>query len=192
MALRQPPQPTPRALRGCHQPGSRVAAAGRPQAVPDDHRSPIWNIARQRMARPRRPQRMWAGGSQLHEAPDRGTYGDDDFRRHARRLTPKPWRVGVSNPKHSFPFCTPEDEVEFAEWLKKYDEASSHFAVCGLATHVGSGVIAPELAPLIKLHDDYTRATLLSNVTEAVNAGNRWWAKYELEDWDFEPPWPLA
>jgi hypothetical protein len=108
------------------------------------------------------------------------------------RLTPKPWRVGVSNPEHSFPFCAPEDEVEFAEWLKKYDEASSHFAVCGLVTDVGSGVIAPELAPLIKLHDDYTRATLLSNVTEAVNAGNRWWAKYELEDWDFEPSWPLA
>ena len=88
--------------------------------------------------------------------------------------------------------AAPEDEVAFAEWLQKYDEAASPFAVCGLTTDVGSGVIAPELVPLLKLHDDYTKATLLSNVTEAVNAGDRWYAKYELEDWDFEPPWPLA
>src|ERR1022692_2967734 len=86
MALRQPPQPTPRALRGCHQPGSRVAAAGRPQAVPDDHRSPIWNIARQRMARPRRTERLRAGGSQLDEASHRGTHRDDHLGRYARRL----------------------------------------------------------------------------------------------------------
>ena len=34
VALRQPAQPAPRSLRRCDQPGSRGAAAGRPQAVP--------------------------------------------------------------------------------------------------------------------------------------------------------------
>src|ERR1039458_9922429 len=38
------------------------------------------------MARPRRPKRLWARRSQLHEAPDRRPYGNHDLRRHARRL----------------------------------------------------------------------------------------------------------
>jgi hypothetical protein len=96
------------------------------------------------------------------------------------RLTPKAERCGVGYPSGAFPFCSPEDEVSFADWLKRYDTAASHFATCGLATDIGTGVIAPELVPLIKLHDDYTKATLLSNVTQVV------------EDYEFESAWRLA
>src|ERR1019366_5562840 len=38
------------------------------------------------MARPCGPERLRAGRSLLHEAPDRGSYRDDDFRRYSRRL----------------------------------------------------------------------------------------------------------
>src|ERR1035438_4152094 len=38
------------------------------------------------MARPRGPQQLWPSRGQLYEAPDGGSYRDDDLRRYAGRL----------------------------------------------------------------------------------------------------------
>jgi ParB-like chromosome segregation protein Spo0J len=49
-------------------------------------RPTLWNSIGQRVARPCRTEWMRAGGALVHEAPDKGSYRDDDLWRHACRL----------------------------------------------------------------------------------------------------------
>ena len=79
-------RPAPRAVRRRDQRGSCRAAARRPQAAADGHRSALRNRAGFGVARSRRPERLRAGRAELHEAPHRGPHRDHDLRRHARRL----------------------------------------------------------------------------------------------------------
>lgn len=75
------------------------------------------------------------------------------------RLTPKPWRIGVENPPSTFPYDDPGSERAMREWTARYDRASNGFATCAFQEEVGSGATHMELAPLVTLHDEQTRAT---------------------------------
>jgi hypothetical protein len=74
------------------------------------------------------------------------------------RLTPKPWRIGLPKPPHRFPFQGGE-EAEVREWVRRYDAASQGRATCRFVESIGSGVVHPEVEPLLRLHDEHTRAT---------------------------------
>jgi hypothetical protein len=78
------------------------------------------------------------------------------------RVSPKPWRVGIG--KHMKPRpgvwpVRPERLPDRQEWIAAYEAASAGFAACEFIDTVGSGVIHPGLAAVIKLHDDLSRAT---------------------------------
>lgn len=73
------------------------------------------------------------------------------------RLTPKPWRIGVPAPPGRFP-RTPDAERRFEEWLARYRQRALGHATCAFVATLGSGRIADELAPLVRLHDDRTGA----------------------------------
>lgn len=75
------------------------------------------------------------------------------------RLTPKPWRIGLPKPPHRFPFESAAEEGEVADWVRRYDAASQGHATCRFVEVVGSGVVHPEIEPLVRLHDEHTRAT---------------------------------
>jgi hypothetical protein len=74
------------------------------------------------------------------------------------RLTPKPWRIRVAAPPGQFP-REPREQAEFEAWREKYEIQGARFAVCRAVETVGTGATSAELAPLISLHDRWTRAT---------------------------------
>ncbi len=74
------------------------------------------------------------------------------------RLTPKPWRLGVSVPQCSWPFETSKQKDRFDVWEKEYVALSEKFAVCELVKTLGNSSVLPEFSPLIALHDRLTKA----------------------------------
>ncbi|HEV2690536.1 MAG TPA: hypothetical protein VGV35_18390 [Bryobacteraceae bacterium] len=73
------------------------------------------------------------------------------------RLTPKPWRLGMSQPPVSFPFEGPNEEARFYEWVGKYTAASQRYATCRFVAGFGAGPIDAGLQPLIAYHDQETK-----------------------------------
>jgi hypothetical protein len=73
------------------------------------------------------------------------------------RLTPKPWRCEMDNPPSRWPFEGRSAEVAFANWESAYLTASRNKASCKLISE-GNGRIHEELRPLVRLHDEMTRA----------------------------------
>jgi hypothetical protein len=79
----------------------------------------------------------------------------DSFR---ARLTPKPWRVGQAAPPGDFP----RDDrlrVAFDDWLQKYEHASASRATCRFIETIGHGWVSRDVAPILELHDEQTKAS---------------------------------
>lgn len=71
------------------------------------------------------------------------------------RLTPKPWRVEILQRPPPFPGGNARMR---AGWNQQYDDACRSHATCRFLATLGPGEIHPELAPVIALHDQATRA----------------------------------
>ena len=69
------------------------------------------------------------------------------------RLTPKPWRCGVSQPTERFPFENNESESRHRNWIKKYEEAARPFTTCVLIGQFGSNAIHPDVDSVLRVHD---------------------------------------
>lgn len=74
------------------------------------------------------------------------------------RLDPKPWRVGMKASPPPFPRETLDAERAFEAWLKEYRTRCEGRAACAFLAHLGNTEIHPDLAPLVKLHDERCRA----------------------------------
>jgi hypothetical protein len=72
------------------------------------------------------------------------------------RLTPKPWRCGLRPPAVRWPWADADAEAAMRGWLRDYERACAGTAVCRLVATAGSGRTHPEVAPLVRLHDDET------------------------------------
>jgi hypothetical protein len=73
------------------------------------------------------------------------------------RLTPKPWRVGVSRDRPRYPYG-PHDAGLLAKWTADYDRAVQGHAVCRFERTIGSEYIHPGLPAIVRLHDEATHA----------------------------------
>ncbi len=73
------------------------------------------------------------------------------------RLTPKPWRCRMENPPR-WPFRTERAEQAFGQWQSRYEAVSARHAVCRFEGTLGSETIHAELIPVVRMHDDLTRA----------------------------------
>ena len=73
------------------------------------------------------------------------------------RLTPKPWRVKMKNPPARWPFESQAHASRFETWQNKYDSAIQNFAVCALITTLNTEDVHPEVAPLLAIHDRWTK-----------------------------------
>ncbi|HYM26486.1 MAG TPA: hypothetical protein VEU08_24880 [Vicinamibacterales bacterium] len=79
----------------------------------------------------------------------------DSFR---ARLTPKPWRMRMAHsvPPAQFP-VEPGAQPGFDRWVKEYERAAESRATCSFVESIGSSVIDPAIAPIVRLHDERTR-----------------------------------
>jgi hypothetical protein len=80
----------------------------------------------------------------------------DSFR---ARLTPKPWRIGKVAPPGDFPREDARLQRDFEKWLQEYDRAAGAKATCQFVETIGDGRIHTDVASIIQLHDERTRAT---------------------------------
>lgn len=69
------------------------------------------------------------------------------------RLTPKPWRIAMRPPHERWPFADEDQAAQLADWVRRYEAASRDRSICRLMEHAGPQAIAPELAPVVALHD---------------------------------------
>lgn len=79
----------------------------------------------------------------------------DSFR---ARLTPKPWRVGHAAPPGDFPRDIGQQQA-FDEWLRKYERAATSSATCQFVEAIGGSAVDADVAPILALHDEQTKAT---------------------------------
>jgi hypothetical protein len=109
--------------------------------------------------------RVFVPASSDSESVMRATGADPAFVQLCRvqesfraRLTPKPWRMGEMPPPSQFPRGDREQEAAFNEWLERYERASASKATCRFVETVGSGWLHREIAPIVRLHDERTKA----------------------------------
>src|SRR5262249_50664718 len=74
------------------------------------------------------------------------------------RLTPKPWRIGLPEPRVQWPWAGAEAERAFQSWEARYRAASAGHAVCAFGATVGNSAIGPALAAVVESHDRETGA----------------------------------
>ncbi len=74
------------------------------------------------------------------------------------RLTPKPWRCGVRAAAPLYPWPQAGDEARARRWEARYDGARAAYATCALLSVVGSQSVHRDVEPVLRLHDELTRA----------------------------------
>jgi len=72
------------------------------------------------------------------------------------RLEPKPWRLGLERPPAAFPFARDEDRRAFRDWHDDFTQKAQDYAVCRYVGTLGETRVHPDLAPLLRVHDDAT------------------------------------
>jgi hypothetical protein len=72
------------------------------------------------------------------------------------RLTPKPWRCGVRQPRDRYPWENPRIEAQYRQWEKQYETAASKYSTCQLLRELGGKEIHPDIQPIVSFHDRVT------------------------------------
>ncbi len=72
------------------------------------------------------------------------------------RLTPKPSRIKVREPRVKFP-RDHKAEIEFQQWLLEYEKASWNFSVCKFVEQIGANYYM-HIPEVVQIHDEITRA----------------------------------
>lgn len=110
--------------------------------------------------------RLFQPGSSESETIMKAVSADPAFVRLCRiqesfraRLTPKPWRCGLSLPPGRHPRDDGFDREKFAAWLAQYERNIMNKSTCRLLEEVGSGWVHEQVEPILKLHDETTKAS---------------------------------
>ncbi|MBI5092846.1 MAG: hypothetical protein HZB26_10445 [Candidatus Hydrogenedentes bacterium] len=77
------------------------------------------------------------------------------------RVSPKPWRIGI--PDHMRPRpgiwpVAPERMPLRQRWIDRYESMAVSFSACSFLESVGADTIHPVVAPVLRLHDDLSKA----------------------------------
>ncbi|HNQ74051.1 MAG TPA: hypothetical protein PKN95_10670 [Verrucomicrobiota bacterium] len=73
------------------------------------------------------------------------------------RLTPKPWRCGVTMKPERWPFENEKREQRFQRWQANYESYAANWATCRLIRPLGNPTVHPEIQPILTLHDAATK-----------------------------------
>jgi hypothetical protein len=71
------------------------------------------------------------------------------------RLTPKPWRLKISNVPTRYPFKTADHKKWFEDWVAGYEKASKAYSVCNPLGNFGNPQIADNVELILQVHDLY-------------------------------------
>jgi hypothetical protein len=71
------------------------------------------------------------------------------------RLTPKPWRCGISRPPSRYPWDDPQDEIRYRHWEEQYQQVSSKYMTCRLIRELGDTAVHPDIQTVLATHDEF-------------------------------------
>ena len=71
------------------------------------------------------------------------------------RLTPKPWRIGLSRPSARFPFNTDLKQRSFNFWLAQYVAKSRNTCAARRLERIGEGSMPDAVQKVVDIHDRY-------------------------------------
>ena len=77
------------------------------------------------------------------------------------RVSPKPWRIGISSHVKPRPGVWPVDPERLPErqaWIDRYEQAAEGYSSCQFIAALGSGRVDPTAAEVQRLHDELSRA----------------------------------
>lgn len=77
------------------------------------------------------------------------------------RVSPKPWRIGISNHLKPRPGVWPVKEEHISgrnAWLADYHSVAGAFSSCQFIETLGSGVTHPDVFPVMEWHDELSKA----------------------------------
>jgi hypothetical protein len=77
------------------------------------------------------------------------------------RVSPKPWRIGISQHLRPRPGIWPIDPARLPErrrWIDEYERAAQNYASCRFIEALGSGVIDPMISDVQQIHDELCQA----------------------------------
>lgn len=69
------------------------------------------------------------------------------------RMTPKPWRSGLTNPPGDYPRLNPAVEARFRQWEQRYESSINRYATCRLVKQLGNDQPHPDVAAVMAVHD---------------------------------------
>jgi hypothetical protein len=78
------------------------------------------------------------------------------------RVSPKPWRIGITNHLRPRPGVWPVKEEYIPirnAWLADYHAAAAAFSSCEFFESIGSGVMHGDVLPVVAWHDELGKAT---------------------------------
>jgi hypothetical protein len=71
------------------------------------------------------------------------------------RLTPKPWRCGLSRPPNRYPWLDQTAENAYRQWERRYAEKAKGRRICELLETLGHAQPNEQVAAIIAMHDQY-------------------------------------
>lgn len=77
------------------------------------------------------------------------------------RLSAKPWRIGISQHLRPRPGVWPinPDKIPMrTAWITEYDQKAAAYAACRFIENLGNSQIDPDVAEVVSLHDQLSRA----------------------------------
>lgn len=74
------------------------------------------------------------------------------------RLTPKPWRCGISAPPNAYPRQDENQQLKFQRWEQQYERKILAYATCAHITDIGGAMLHPEAEQILAIHDRYACA----------------------------------
>ena len=74
-----------------------------------------------------------------------------------KSATPKPWRCGISDLSVVYPWQDRAAEQRAKQWEQEYARNSARFATCLLLEQIGRPGADPEIAHVVKVHDEMTK-----------------------------------
>jgi hypothetical protein len=83
------------------------------------------------------------------------------------RVSPKPWRIGISQHLRPRPGTWPIDPERLPErrrWVEAYEQAARRFAACRFIETIGSGKVDPAAREVQLLHDEHSQANRLLEI----------------------------
>lgn len=73
------------------------------------------------------------------------------------RLTPKPWRCGLTVNPVRWPTENRDQQVRLEKWQSEYTAKQARYATCRFLGTLGNECVHPEVARIIEVHDRITR-----------------------------------